>query len=168
MSVSVFVHRYHTKEPALGSDIGVFLTSPVVRSSRGTGLDRGPQFSVKWEVSSCWKLFQTLTGSDAPRPSGNNENICPGPVICHNLQVNESWRALGCRCTHLNPLSKLVGAGLLPGESAISAARRNKCESCLFVWKCSVMTRSSCHVLLKCVWQHVPEQRWHTLTPHVS
>lgn len=47
----VFVHRdtphKENKVSAGGSDIAVFLTSPVVSSSRGPGLDRGPQFSVK-------------------------------------------------------------------------------------------------------------------------
>lgn len=78
---------------AVGSDIAVFFTSPVVSSSRGPGQDRGPQSSVKWEVSDCWKLSKTLTGSDALGPSGNNENIWS----CYFPQFTSEWVVAGAR-----------------------------------------------------------------------
>ncbi|KAK2920463.1 hypothetical protein Q8A73_002667 [Channa argus] len=49
-----------------------------------------------------------------------------GPVIFPNLQVNESRRALGRRCIHLNAPGRLIGAKVLPGESIVSAATRRR------------------------------------------
>lgn len=92
----VFVLRYPHKGnrlSAVGSHIAVFLTSPVVSSSRGPGLDRGPQFSLKSELSACWKWSKTLAGSDAPRPSGNNENIWS----CYFPQFTSEWVVAGAR-----------------------------------------------------------------------
>lgn len=60
-----------------------------------------------------WLVLRLLSWGEIMRTFGS--------VISPNLQVNESWRLLGCRCTHLTP-RKPLSAELPPRESAVIAA----------------------------------------------
>jgi len=86
----------------------------------GGRADTSAQFSLKLEVSACWKLSKTMTGTNAPGLRENNESTW----LCNFPQFSSEWVMAAARLSLLPPDSREV----TPGQTAPQGVSHHCCR----------------------------------------